>query len=144
MLKKLESMEECIYFTNRTIGSGRAMAWVFRKDCPKCNKGVMGKPLKKGGKIDKKAEYYVCYACGYQESETEVEDSLKINVEYKCPHCGSEGEATTEYKRKTFEGVLSYVFECTKCGKKTGITKKLKETKKSKEAEVEGNTDNTE
>ena len=133
-LKKPESMDECIYFTNRTFDSGRAMAWVFRKECPKC-KGVMGKPQKKGGKIDKKADHYVCYSCGYTESNEQVENSLVINVEYKCPHCGNEGETTTEYRRKSFEGVPSYVFECQKCHKKIGLTKKLKEPKKKKTPE---------
>ena len=127
--KKPASVEECVYFTNRIIGSGKAMAWVFRKECPKC-KGDMGKPQKKGGKIDKKADHYVCYSCGYAESNEQVENSLMINVDYKCPHCGNEGKTTTEYKRKSFEGVQSYVFECQKCGKKIGITKKLKEAKK--------------
>ncbi|MBI2657529.1 hypothetical protein HYX08_02430 [Candidatus Woesearchaeota archaeon] len=131
-LKKPGSAEECVYFTNRTIGDGRAMAWVFRKECPKC-KGIMGKPLKKGGKIDKKADHYVCYSCGYQEPNEKAENSLIINVEYKCPHCGNQGETTTEYKRKSFEGVPSYVFECQKCKKKIGLTKKLKEPKKKKE-----------
>ena len=129
-LKKPASVEECVYFTNRTIGNGRAMAWVFRKECPKCRKGIMGKPLKKGNKVDKKADHYVCYSCGYTESNEQVENSLLINVECKCPHCGNEGETTTEYKRKSFEGVPSYVFECGKCHKKIGLTKKLKETKK--------------
>jgi predicted RNA-binding Zn-ribbon protein involved in translation (DUF1610 family) len=130
VLKKPASMEECVYFTNRTIGNGRAMAWVFRKECPKCKKGVMGKPLKKGNKVDKKASHYLCYACGYAESNEQVENGLVLNVEYKCPNCGFEGETTTEYKRKSFEGVPSYVFECQKCRKKIGLTKKLKETKK--------------
>ena len=129
-LKKPNSVEECVYFTNRTMDSGRAMAWVLRKECPKCKKGIMGKPQKKGGKIDKKADHYVCYSCGYTESSEQVENSLVINVEYKCPHCGNEGETTTEYMRKTFEGVPSYVFECQKCRKKIGLTKKLKESKK--------------
>lgn len=149
-LKKPNSVEECVYFTNRIIelpaslrtdsqaGHGRAMAWVFRKECPKCRKGIMGKPQihsrrnpqKNMGKVDKKADHYVCYSCGYTESNEQVENSLVINVEYKCPHCGNEGETTTEYKRKTFEGVPSYVFECQKCRKKIGLTKKLKESKK--------------
>lgn len=129
-LKKPESVEECVYFTNRIIDSGRAMAWVFRKECPKCRKGIMGKPKKKSGKLDKKADHYVCYSCGYQESNEQVENSLVINVEYKCQHCGNEGETTTEYKRKSFEGVQSYVFDCQKCHKKIGLTKKLKESKK--------------
>ena len=115
VLKKPKSVEECVYFTNRIIDSGRAMAWVFRKECPKCKKGIMGKPQKKNGKIDKKADHYVCYSCGYQESNEQVENSLLINVEYKCPHCGNEGETTSEYRRKMFEGVPSYVFECQKC-----------------------------
>jgi len=131
-LKKPNSVEECVYFTNRIIGDGRATAWVFRKECPKCKKGIMGKPIKKNGKADKKAENYVCYSCGYTESNEKVENSLTVNVDYKCPACGNEGEATTEYKRKTFEGVPSYVFECQKCHKKIGITKKLKESKKNK------------
>ena len=129
-IKKPESVKECVYFTNRIIDSGRAMAWVFRKQCPKCKKGIMGKPQKKSGKVDKKADHYVCYSCGYTEQNEQVENSLVINIEYKCPHCSNESETTTEYKRKSFEGVLSYVFECQKCHKKIGLTKKLKETKK--------------
>lgn len=135
-LKKPSSVEECVYFTNRNIDSGRAMAWVFRKECPKCKKGVMGKPQKKGGNIDKKAEHYVCYLCGYEESNENVENSLVLNVEYKCPYCGNEGETITEYKRKIFEGVPSYVFECQKCHKKIGLTKKLKYTKKKSEEDT--------
>ena len=132
-LKKPASVEECVYFTNRIIDSGRAIAWVFRKECPKCGKGIMGKPQKKGGKLDKKADHFICYSCGYQESNEQVENSLVLNVEYKCPHCGSEGETTSEYKRKTFEGVPSYVFECQKCRKKIVLTKKMKEGKKKGE-----------
>lgn len=90
----------------------------------------MVKPQKKGGKVDKKADNYVCNSCGYQESNEDVENNLTINVEYKCHYCGNEGETTSEYKRKTFEGVPSYVFECQKCHKKIGLTKKLKEKKK--------------
>ncbi len=136
-LKKPSSAGDCVYFTNRTFESGRAMAWVLRKECPKC-KGIMGKPKKKGDKVDKKADHYDCYSCGYQETNEQVENSLTINVEYKCPQCGNEGETTTEYKRKTFEGVPSYVFECQKCQKKIGLTKKLKEAKKKVKKEDKG------
>ena len=97
----------------------------------------MGKPQKKGGKVDKKAGHYVCYSCGYQESNEQVENSLTINIEYKCPHCGNEGETTSEYTRKRFEGVPSYIFECQKCHKKIGLTKKLKEIKKKKKEEAD-------
>ena len=129
-LKKPSSTQECIYFTNRLIGDCNVVAWVLRKKCPKCSNGTMGKPLKKGGKIDKKADHYVCYSCGYSEGEEELENSLMLNIEYKCPNCASEGETTCEYKRKTFDGVPSYVFECQKCKKNIGITKKMKEPKK--------------
>lgn len=137
-LKKPNSVGECIYFTNRTMGDGRAMAWVFRKECPKCKKGIMGKPMKKNGKTDKKADHYDCYSCGYSESNEQVENSLMVNIDYKCPHCGNESDTTTEYRRKTFEGVQSYVFECQKCHKKIGLTKKMKETKKKKGETEEG------
>jgi len=136
-LKKPSSMEECIYFTNRTIGFGRTMAWVFRKQCPKCSKGIMGKPQKKGGKVDKKSNHYVCYSCGYQETNEQLESNLILNVEYKCPYCGNEGQTTTEYKRKSFEGVPSYIFECQKCHKKIGLPKKLKATKKKGKEEAD-------
>ncbi|MBI1935434.1 hypothetical protein HYS31_03255 [Candidatus Woesearchaeota archaeon] len=129
-LKKPASVEECIYFTNRSIGSGMAMAWVFRKECPKCGKDVLRKPSTKSGKPDKKSPTYVCKSCRYVENNEKVENDLVINIEYKCPHCGNEGEATSEYKRKSFEGVPSYVFKCQKCHKKIGLTKKLKEKKK--------------
>ena len=138
-LKKPDSVEECVYFTNRAIGSGRAMAWVFRKECPKCKKGIMGKPQKKNGKFDKKADHYVCYACGYSEKNEQVENSLVINIDYKCPYCGNEGETTSKYERKTFEGVPSYVFECQKCHKKIGLTKKMKESKKKSKEDADVN-----
>lgn len=136
-LKKPSSMKDCVYFTNRAMDSGRITAWVLRKECPKCKKGVMGKPLKKGNKIDKKADHYVCYSCGYNESNDVMEKSLVLNVEYKCPHCGHEGEAATDYQRKSFYGVKAYVFSCQKCGEKIGITQKLKEPKKKKNSEEE-------
>ena len=131
-LKKPSSVEECVYFTNRAIGSGRAMAWVSRKECPRCKKDVLRKPSAKSGKPDKKSPIYVCKNCRYEEKNEDVENSLIINIDYKCPNCGNEGETTTEYKRKTFEGVPSYVFECQKCHKNIGLTKKLKESKKKK------------
>ena len=129
-LKKPNSMEECLYFTNRSIGEGFIVAWVYRPLCQKCKKGRMGKPIKKNGKPDKKSPNYECTECKLQKTNEEMESLLKVEVEYKCPHCSNEGFATTEYKRKNFEGVPSYVFACEKCGKNIGITKKLKITKK--------------
>ena len=131
-LKKPDSTDECLYFTNRSIGEGYATAWAYRGECPKCKKPTIGKPIKKNGKVDKKADYYECSICKHQESNEEMEQKLKLEVQYKCPHCSHEGETTTEYKRENFEGVPSYVFECDKCNKKIGITKKLKKSKKKK------------
>ena len=37
-MKEPDSMEECIYFTNRNIGKGKIKAWVFKEKCPKCKK----------------------------------------------------------------------------------------------------------
>lgn len=131
-LKKPNSMEECLYFTSRSLDNeGYATAWVYRKGCPKCD-DRLGKPLKKDGKPMRKADYYECPKCKYQEPNEEVESGLRVEIEYKCPHCGNEGMTTTECKRVTFEGVKAYVFECEKCGKTIGITKKMKKTKKKK------------
>lgn len=126
-------MEECLYFTNRPIGNGYAIAWVYRKECPNCKKPTIGKPLKKNGKADKKASYYECKMCKYQEPNEEVEKELKLEVQYKCPYCSYEGETTTEYERKIFEGIPSYVFGCDKCNKKIGLTKKMKGSKKKED-----------
>ena len=132
-LKEPESMDECFYFTNRTIedGKGNAMSWVFRPDCPKCGKAKMGKPVDaKTGKVKTRAKEYVCPACHYEVPMEEFSDTLIMNIKYTCPYCGNEGEATTQYKLKTFKGVKAYVFECSKCKEKIGITKKMKEIKK--------------
>ena len=91
----------------------------------------MGKPVEKG-KVKMRATIYVCNECGFSVPKEEIEPTLDVNVDYKCPHCGSEGQTTCKYKRKSFEGVPSYVFECGKCGKKIGITKKMKAVKKKK------------
>lgn len=130
MMQQPKSMDECFYFTNRTIDSGGAMAWVFRKECPQCKEGRLGKPIKKNGRVDKKAGYYECPKCKYQEPAEQVEQELVLNVKYICPHCGFSGETTIEYKRKSFQGVSAYVFVCEKCNQKIGITKKMKSIKK--------------
>ena len=124
-------MDDCIYFTNRTFENGRTVAWVFKKECAKCKGGLMIKPIKKG-KPDKKSPFYVCTKCNNQEENSRVEGDLTLNVEYTCPHCQHEAESASEYKRKIFEGVPSYVFECEGWGKSIGITKKLKNSKSKK------------
>ncbi|MBU0615974.1 MAG: hypothetical protein KJ601_07840 [Nanoarchaeota archaeon] len=127
-LKQPASMDECIYFSNRSMGNGKAMAWVFRKDCPKCG-AKMGKPIEKG-KVKIRADYYECPKCKFKEDKKEHEESLTMSIIYTCPECNNQGETTTQYKRKAWKGVQAYVFECGKCNAKLGITKKLKEPKK--------------
>jgi len=125
-----ESTEGLIYFTNRTLDpDGKVMAWVYKAECPECGKAEMGKPVEKG-KVRIRAKEYVCPECGHTEEKAEHEEKLTLEIKYTCPHCSFSGETTTEYKRKSFEGVPSYVFLCEKCGRKIGITKKMKKGKK--------------
>ncbi len=124
-----ESMDEVVYFTNRLLeNNGRVKAWAYRLDCPECRGAKMGKPVEKG-KIKRRAKEYVCPECGFKEEGKEHEKRLVVEVVYTCPHCSHEGEATTEYKRKTFQGVPAYVFKCGGCAGKIGITKKMKKKK---------------
>ena len=123
-------MDEVIYFTNRTLeNNGKIKAWAFKIDCPKCGKAKMGKPVEKG-KVKIRAKEYVCPACGYTEEKVEHEAKLKVDVIYTCPFCGHQGEAQTDYKRKTYQGVPSQVFICEVCGEKIAITKKMKKPNK--------------
>jgi transcription elongation factor Elf1 len=132
-LREPQSMNECIYFTNRSLDKGEVMAWVYRKDCPKCKKAKMGKPVVKG-KVKTRADEYECPACGYREQKQEHEESLRIEAKYTCPHCGKKGESVGQYKRKNYQGVPSYVVNCQHCQEVIPVTKKLKEPKKGKKA----------
>ena len=131
-----ESMEECIYFTRRQVGEkGKVVAWVFREECPKCHKGMMGKPKEKG-KVKIRATEYVCPECGYTVEKGEYEDTLTANIQYTCPHCGFEGETQIPFKRKKIQmfdeesgkkkAVDALRFQCEGCGKNIDITKKMK------------------
>ena len=126
-----ESMDDIIYFTNRTLdeGKGKLKAWVHKKLCTKCGKAKMGKPVEKGH-VKIRAKEYVCPGCGFTEEKLEHEESLDLEAKYLCPHCNKEGESTTPYKRKSFMGVKSYVIECSNCQEKIPITKKMKKIKK--------------
>jgi len=134
-MKEPESMEECLYFTNRTLeeGKGQAMAWVFKSDCPECGKVKMGKPVDpKTGKVKIRAKEYICPECGHIVPKEEFESTMTMNIKYTCPFCSNEGEATTEYQLKSYKGVKAYIFECSKCKEKIGVTKKMKAIKKKK------------
>ena len=130
--KQPESMDELVYFTRRTMPpKGRIMAWAHKKECPKCKKALMGKPVDKG-KIKIRATKYECPECGYAEEKKEHENQLQVCVDYTCPFCEHKGQTNTEYKRKTWQGVKAYVFVCEGCKEKVGITKKMKAPKKKK------------
>jgi transcription elongation factor Elf1 len=130
-LKVPESMQECIYFSNRSLDSGEVTAWVYRKECPKCHKADMGKPVVKG-KVKIRAKEYTCPECGFTEEKDEHEGSLELQAKYTCPHCEKEGEGTTVYKRKRFKGTDAYIITCEHCNETIPITKKLKAIKKKK------------
>jgi len=130
-IKEPQSMEELIYFTNRTLegGKGKIKAWIYKKVCPKCGKAKMGKPVE-DGQVKIRAKEYTCPSCGFTEEKKEHEESLTLEAKYLCPNCGKEGESTTIYKRKSFMGVPAYVVECSNCKAKIPLTKKMKEVKK--------------
>ncbi len=129
-MREPENMEEVLYFTNRTLeNDGHLTAWVYKIDCPACGKAKMGKPVVKG-KVKIRAKEYVCPECGHTEEKQEHEEALTLEIKYTCPYCHKEGFAETIYKRKTFQGVPSYIFSCEGCGKKIGVTQKMKEPKK--------------
>ena len=134
-LKIPNSMEECLYFSNRFIGDEQLMAWVYRKTCPKCKKAKMGKPVEKG-KVKIRADEYECPACKFTEEKKAHEESLNLEAKYTCPECGKDGESTAPYKRRSFMGVQAYVVECSHCKAKIPVTKKMKEVKKKGAEEV--------
>ncbi|MFH1212199.1 MAG: hypothetical protein V1659_04720 [Candidatus Woesearchaeota archaeon] len=141
-LKEPNSMDECVYFTNRSADNGRIRAWAFRPLCEKCKKGLMGKPVEKGV-IKRRAPEYVCNSCGHTVGKEELESQLLLNIDYKCSFCGFESQTTTPYQRKKFQGVDSYIFECEKCRQKIAITKKMKapKAKKGKKAPAQDDDD---
>ena len=130
MMEMPESMEECVYFTRRAIDDGKVVCWVKRGLCPKCSKGMMGKPKdEKTGKVKTRAKEYVCPECGNAVEKQEYEDTLTAECIYTCPHCKHEGEAAFPFKRKKVKGVDMLRFQCGKCGENIDITKKMKEKK---------------
>lgn len=130
MLRQPESMEELIYFTQRTIGKGAVKVWVFRQDCPKCKKAVMGKPRDDKGKVKVRAKEYVCPACHFTVPKQDYEETLEASIEYTCPHCQHQGEIQTPFKRKNVNGVQTLRFSCQSCDENIDVTKKMKEAKK--------------
>ena len=126
-LKEPESTDECVYFTRRQIGdSGNAMVWVFKQNCPKCDKALMGKPKDEKGKVKIRAKEYVCPECGHTVEKKEYEESLTANAKYTCPSCGHQGAVQVPFKRKSIEGVQTLRFQCEQCNANIDVTKKMK------------------
>jgi len=137
MITEPKSMDELVYFTNRVVGNGKVVAWVYKGDCPKCKKARMGKPKdEKTGKPKIRASEYVCPECSYTVEKGEYEDTLTCEVKYTCPKCRYEGEAEIPFKRKKVKlfdeekqkkvSVDAITFNCAKCSENIAITKKLK------------------
>jgi uncharacterized CHY-type Zn-finger protein len=134
-LREPENMDELVYFTRRTTADGKVRAWVFKEPCPKCKKGLMGKPIDpKTGRFKIREKEYICQECKYTLPAQEYEDTLTTNIEYTCGGCKKSGQATAPFKRKSYMGVKAILFECEFCHKKIPITKKMKEPKAKKGA----------
>ena len=134
-IKEPESMDELIYFTNRTIGKGTAVVWARKGLCPKCNKGTMGKPKDpKTGKVKIRAKEYMCPECSHTVEKEAYEETLFAEANFTCPHCGEQGEARIPFQRKKItvideKGKKTRIevlrFPC-KCGKTVDVSKKMK------------------
>lgn len=125
------SMDDLFYFTNRTLENGGWIkAWVYKPEAPN-GKGKLQKPRDpKTGKPKVRSTIYVDDD-GNEYPRSEIDPTLSVEIKYKSPFTGKEGETTTPYKRKTWQGVPAFVFEDDE-GNKIGITKKMKAPKKKK------------
>ena len=130
-------MDDCVYFTNRTIGEGKIKAWALREQCPKCKQGLMQKPRDpKTGKYKLRAKEYECPSCHFQAPIEEYEGTLTMSILYTCPKCKKSGELQTPFKRKKVKmfdeekgkdvTVDAVQFLCQHCQQKMYVTKKMK------------------
>ena len=126
-----ENMDDLLYFTRRKTDVGSVFAWLDKKECPKCKKALMGKPVDKG-KIKIRSTEYVCPECSYTEAKLEHESDRLVSIVYTCGKCNHKGETQVPFKRKTFQGVKAIVFECESCKEIIPITKKMADLKKKK------------
>jgi len=137
MVNVPSSMDELVYFTKRTLGDGRVMAWAYRGMCPECKKGLMGKPKDpKTGKPKIRAKEYVCPECNYTVEKSDYEKTLEVEIKYTCPECKNESEVAIPFKRKNVQLVdeetgkkkaaQAFVANCDKCNAKIVIAKKMK------------------
>jgi len=136
-LRKPNSMEECVYYTDRVFDKGEMTAWVFREKCPKCGKALMGKPKDpKTGKVKTRATEYICPECEHIIPKQEYEDTLTVNIAYVCPECGNKSETQEPFKWKKIriedpetgkkKAVEVIKFQCDKCKKELHLVRKMK------------------
>ncbi len=133
-LKMPASMDECVYFTRRLKPA--VVAWVLREKCPKCKKGIVGKPRGPDGKVKIRAKEYVCPECGYTAEKQAYEETLTANIQYICPKCNLSGEHQMPFKRKKVKlldeesgkevTADALILNCKKCNEKIAVTKKMK------------------
>ncbi len=130
-LQEPTSMDDLFYFSNRTLENGGwAKAWVYKPVAPS-GKGKLSKPTDpKTGRPKIRSKIYVDEE-GNEYPCEEINKTLSVEIKYKSPFTGEEGETTVPFKRKTYMGVPSFVFEDSQ-GNKIAITKKMKEPKKKK------------
>jgi len=133
-----KSMDECVYFTNRSLNKkGKVKCWVFRETCKQCGESLMGKPRDpKTGKVKIRAKEYKCPKCNFTLPEKEYEASLTANIQYVCPYCSYNGEIQVPFKRKKVKifdeedlkgkMIETLRFQCQKCNKNIDITRKMK------------------
>ncbi|RME78037.1 hypothetical protein D6774_02400 [Candidatus Woesearchaeota archaeon] len=136
-LKEPQSMDELIYFTNRTVDGGSIKLWVYKITCEKCGKGLMQKPRdEKTGLPKIRAKEYVCSECANTEEKKAHEEKLIAQAVYTCPSCKKEGSWEGPFKRRTIGGVPTIRVTCEHCAAHIDVTKKMKQ-KKSKKKNTE-------
>lgn len=130
-----DSMDELIYFTNRSLDSSKGFvkAWAYKVKCPKCGKSLLSKPVDPKTKRFKiRSSYYECPSCKYTIEKVDLEPSLSLEVVYKCPKCSNQSYVKMPFKRKSYQGAKAFVFDCDKCGYTIAITQKMKSLKNKK------------
>ena len=86
-------------------------------------------------KVSLRGKEYICPDCGERFDKKEYEDKLIASIAYTCPACGNAAEIQIPYARKKVtlvkdngkkKRVDALVFECSSCGHKINVTKKMK------------------
>lgn len=127
MEDKPKDIKELDFFTRQILpGDGFAFMWVYKPECPDCDKARLKK-------LKKRAKVYTCTACKKNFKKDEYNELLKYNVEYTCPDCKKKGEAHGEWKKpKSRTSTVMLKFVCDNCGSKLKVYRMSKKKKKKK------------